>query len=126
VVKLDPFALVTDKMKIVGRGKVNLETEKLDLNWTAKPRRGIGLSASMLTNPYIKLVGTLSNPQVSVKPLSAAGNTAAAFGTAGLSLLAKGFWDRFTSTKSVCRKARKKYALKQDPEAVPLPGSQSP
>ena len=111
VARLDPLAIVTDKMKIAGRGRIYLETERLDLSWTAKPRRGIGLSASMITNPYVKLGGTLSNPQLTVKPLQAAGATAAAFGTAGLSLLAKGFWDRFTSTKRVCKKAGKKYGI---------------
>ncbi len=111
VARLDPLAIVTDKMMIAGQGRIHLETEKLDFSWTAKPRRGIGLSASMITNPYVKLGGTLSKPQVTVKPLRAAGATAAAFGTAGLSLLAKGFWDRFTSTKKVCQKAEKKYGI---------------
>ena len=101
----------SDKMKIVGHGKIQLETEKIDFSWTAKPRRGIGLSASIITNPYVKLSGTLSKPHVTVKPLHAAGATAAAVGTAGLSLLAKGFWDRLTSTKRVCKKARKKYGI---------------
>ncbi len=111
--KLGPLALVTDKMKIVGRGNVDLETEKIDLSWTAKPRHGLGLSASIITNQYVKLSGTLSKPYLTVKPLKAATTTAAAVGTAGLSLLAKGFWDRFTSTKRVCKKAQKKYGIDQ-------------
>ena len=113
VAKFDPLGLVTDKMKIIGRGSVHLETEKLDLSWTAKPRRGLGLSASSITNQYVKLSGTLSKPHVTVKPLKAATTTAAAVGTVGLSLLAKGFWDRFTSTKRVCKNAEKKYGIDQ-------------
>ena len=81
VAKLDPLGLVTDKMKILGRGSVDLETEKIDLSWTAKPRRGLGLSASSITNQYLKLGGTLSKPHVTVKPLTAATTTAAAVGT---------------------------------------------
>ncbi len=84
---------------------------KINLSWTAKPRRGLGLSASSITNQYLKLSGTLSKPRVTVKPLKATATTTAAVGTAGLSLLAKGFWDRFTSTKRVCKNAEKKYGI---------------
>ncbi|MHC4848854.1 MAG: hypothetical protein ACYTEG_10415, partial [Planctomycetota bacterium] len=65
-VTLDPFALVTTRVKIIGRGKLDLETEKIDVAWAAKPRKGIGLSASAVTNPYVKLGGTLSSPSMSV------------------------------------------------------------
>jgi hypothetical protein len=106
-VRLDPFALVTDEAQIVGRGTLDLKTEKLDVAWAAKPRKGIGLSASAITNPYVKLGGTLSKPSISVQPLRAAAATAAAWTTGGLSFLAKGFWDRATSGKKICRKARK-------------------
>ncbi len=74
----------------------------------AKPRKGIGLSASAVTNPYLKLGGTLSKPSISVKPLGAAAATAAAWTTGGLSFLAKGFWDRATSGNKICRQAREK------------------
>ena len=76
--------------------------------WAAKPRRGVGLSASALTNSYIKLGGTLSEPSLTIKPLQAVTATTAAVATAGLSILAKGFWDRFTSGKRSCRKAKKR------------------
>ena len=99
-------------MKIAGHGSIDFKTEKLNLNYAAKPRKGIGLSASTFTNPYIKLGGTLSDPKVTVKPLTAATATAAAITTGGLSILAKGFWDRFTSGKRACRKATKKAGIK--------------
>ena len=67
VARIQPLLGVTDKMKIAGRGRIDLSTEKLDFSWVAKPRRGIGLSASTITNPYIKLGGTLSTPSLSVK-----------------------------------------------------------
>ncbi len=112
VAKLGPLVMLTDKMKIAGRGKIDFETEKLDLNFAAKPRKGIGLSASTFTNPYIKLGGTLSKPKMTVKPLEAATATAAAITTVGLSIVAKGFWDRFTSGKRACKKATKKAGIK--------------
>jgi hypothetical protein len=107
-VTLDPFALVTTRTKIIGRGKLDLDTEKIDVAWAAKPRKGIGLSASAFTNPYVKLGGTLSSPSMSVEPLRATATTVVAWTTGGLSFLAKGFWDRATSGKKICRKARKR------------------
>ncbi len=106
VARLRPLIAVTDKMKIAGRGSIDLSTEKLDLSWVAKPRRGIGLSASTITNPYVKLGGTLSAPSLTVKPLQAATATTAAIMTGGLSILAKGFWDRFTSGTRACEKLK--------------------
>ena len=112
VAKLGPIVMVTNKMQIVGQGEIDLATEKLNLSWTAKPRKGIGLSASTFTNPYVKLSGTLAEPSVTVKPLQATATTAAAVTTGGLSILAKGFWDRFTSGTKACKKAKKKAGLK--------------
>ncbi len=109
--KLGPLVMVTDKMQIVGRGEIDLATEKLDLAWTAKPRKGVGLSASTFTNPYVKLGGTLTEPRVTVKPLQAAAATTAAVTTGGLSILAKGFWDRVTSGKKACQRAKKKAGI---------------
>ena len=62
---------------------VIINTEKLNLEWVTKPRKGLGLSASMITNPYIKLGGTLGNPSIEMKPLEALTTTGAAVATAG-------------------------------------------
>ena len=102
---LQPIALRTDKMTVVGYGKIDFGTERLDLVWTAKPRKGIGVSASAITNPYVKLGGTLGTPSIEVKPLDAVIATGAGVATLGLSFLAKGMWDRVTADKKVCKKA---------------------
>ena len=106
-VTLDPLVAQTDRMTMLASGRVNLQTEEIDLDWVIKQRRGIGISASTFTNPYIKLGGTLSEPSVEVKPLRAATATGAAVATGGLSLLGKGFWDRITSERKVCKRALK-------------------
>ena len=106
---LRPLALQTDKVTVVGDGKIDLNDEKLDLDWTAKPRKGVGVSASAITNPYIKVGGTLGNPSIEVEPLQAATTTGVAVATAGLSLLARGLWDRVTAERKVCKRARKRW-----------------
>jgi uncharacterized protein involved in outer membrane biogenesis len=112
---LEPMALQSDKMTMLGKGKIDLGTEKLDLEWITKPRKGIGISASMITNPYIKLGGTLSNPSVQMKGMEAVASTGVAVATMGISLVAKGFLDRITAEKKVCKKALEEIGRQSDP-----------
>lgn len=105
VAKLEPLALQTDKMTMIGDGWIRFESEKLGLDWVTKPRKGIGLSASTFTNPYIKLGGTLSSPNIEMKPLDALATTGAAVATVGLTLLARGLWDRITAEQNACARA---------------------
>jgi uncharacterized protein involved in outer membrane biogenesis len=108
IARLEPMAIQTDKMTMLGGGTVDLNTEKLDLDWVTKPRKGFGLSASMITNPYIRLGGTLADPNLAMKPLEAMTTTGVAVATGGLSILGKGLWDRVTAEQKVCDKALKK------------------
>jgi hypothetical protein len=104
---LDPLALRTDVTTVVGHGRVNLQTEKMTLEWAAKPRKGIGFSASAITNPYVRVGGTLGDPSIEIKPIDSVANTGAAVATAGLSILGRGLWDRVTAEKNVCKNALK-------------------
>jgi hypothetical protein len=45
----------------------------------------------------------LKKPQVGIDPTSSATTTGVAVATAGLSLLAKGLWDRAAAEKSICK-----------------------
>jgi uncharacterized protein involved in outer membrane biogenesis len=111
---LEPMALQSDKMTMLGKGNIDLNTEKLNLQWVTKPRKGIGLSASMITNPYIKLGGTLSNPSVQLKGAEAVASTGAAVATLGISLVAKGMLDRITAEKKVCKQALEEIGRQPD------------
>ena len=108
VAVMEPMAVQTDVMTVLGGGKIDFSTEKLDLNWATKPRKGIGVSASLITNPYIKLGGTLANPSIEMKPIEAMTSTGIAVATGGISILAKGLFDRITAEQKVCEQALKK------------------
>jgi hypothetical protein len=108
VARIEPMVARTDVMTLVGSGRIDFATEKIDFQWTAKPRKGVGLSASTITNPYIKLGGTLANPVVEVKPLEAVTSTGVAVATGGLSILGKGLLDRITAERKVCKQALRK------------------
>jgi hypothetical protein len=101
-VSVEPIAVRTDKLTVVGHGRVDLRTEDIQLEWTLKPRTGVGLSPGAIANPYVKLGGTLSSPRLEVKALHAVASTGAAVATMGLTVLAKGFYDRITAEKKVC------------------------
>ncbi len=108
VMTLDPAALQTEKVTVLGDGTIDFATEKLRFDWITKPRKGIGVSASMFTNPYIRLGGTMAKPAIEMKPAQAMASTGLAVATAGLTLIGKGLLDRITSDKNVCENATKK------------------
>ncbi|MGD8375523.1 MAG: hypothetical protein PVF68_05230 [Acidobacteriota bacterium] len=108
----------------MGDGRIRLENEALRLTWAVTPRKEIGVSATAITNPYIKLAGTLGDPNLTVKPLDAVVSTGAAVATMGLPLLARGMWDRGTAERKVCRRALKQIAkedVRRAEAAAPAP-----
>jgi hypothetical protein len=115
--ELDPMAIQTDKMTIVGQGRVDLATEKIGLDWVTKPRKGLGLSATAITNPYVRLGGTLGNPNIEMKPLEGLASTGIAVATGGLSLVGKGLLDRITAEQKVCELALKKVENRRQKKA---------
>jgi hypothetical protein len=107
VATIDPIAARTDRLTAVGSGQINFKNERINLTWSTQPRRGLGISASTLTNRFIQLGGTLSSPSINLDPTRAAITTGAAVATGGLSLLAEGLWDRVRAERDVCSAARK-------------------
>lgn len=90
-----------EKIKIVGGGDIDLNTEKLNIEFNTKPRKGVGVSADMFVTPFVKVVGTLASPTIGVDKKGAllAGATVA---TGGLALLAKGVADRAAGETDRC------------------------
>jgi len=117
VATLDPVTVQTDTLTILADGRVDFSTEKMSVDWITKPRKGFGVSASLLTNPYIKVGGTLSKPEIGIKPIEAAASTGLAVATGGLSILGKGLLDRLSAEQKVCdqaiKRAEKKLAKKE-------------
>jgi hypothetical protein len=107
IVQLGPLAMRTDRMVAVGSGEIDLGTEELSVHCAAMPRRGIGLSASTITNSYIKLGGSLSEPELSLSPLKAARDTGAAVLTGGLSILGRAVFNRVSAETNLCLRALK-------------------
>jgi len=103
VLKSDPvYVQQTDKLRIFANANIDLKTEKLDANFKIVPRKGLGISLSGLVNPYIKVTGTLGKPALVIDPEGALIEGSLAVATAGLSILAKSFKNRFLSDKDPC------------------------
>jgi len=69
----------TDRMSVVGQGKIDLKTEKLDLSLKPSSKQGVGsssigklsLSLGELAKPF-KLGGTIAEPSLALDPTQAA------------------------------------------------------
>lgn len=101
-VAVQPVVFRTRQITIFSEGEIDLRTEKIDLSFNSVPRKGLGLSASTLINPFIKVGGRLKSPVVELDPANTVVRGGIAVATAGLSILAKSMGDRFLSSKDPC------------------------
>jgi hypothetical protein len=102
----------TSKMEIVGDGKIDLATERLNITMTPNAKSGIGVNVGSLVK-FLKLGGTLTNP----RPAADAGGLlksglaiGAAISTGGVSILAEGIAKRALNAGSACAAIRKERA----------------
>ncbi|MDZ7839724.1 MAG: AsmA family protein [Gammaproteobacteria bacterium] len=112
------IALQTDKVNALGSGIIDLETEALDIRVKPKAREGIGVGLGSLSGA-VALGGTLAEPKPVADAQGMAGAAATiggAIATGGMSLLAKGLFDRTFSTKDPCGVARGKTAAEVQAE----------
>jgi uncharacterized protein involved in outer membrane biogenesis len=100
---IENFAIQTDKMATIAKGSVNFEDEKLNLTVRASPREGLGISIGSVANSLFKLGGTLQNPKLQIDTASSVVTTGAAVATGGLSIIAKGLWDRAKAQTDICK-----------------------
>lgn len=102
VATIENLALQSDQLTVIASGNVDFATEKLDLSMRAKPREGFGVSLGAIANSFLKLGGTLKKPGISMDAASSVATTGAAVATGGLSLLARGLWDRVSAEADMC------------------------
>jgi len=102
-VTVKPVVVQTEKVTITAHGTIDLHTEKLLLNFNTSPRKGIGVSPGMFTNPFIRLEGTLASPKIGVGAKGVASGAMAA-ATGGMTVVAGGFFDRMKGEQDLCGK----------------------
>jgi uncharacterized protein involved in outer membrane biogenesis len=100
-VTVQPVLVQTEKVTITAQGTIDLHTEKLLLDFNTRPRKGIGVSPGMFTNPLIRLEGTLASPKIGVGAKGVASGALAA-ATGGATVVAGGFIDRMQGEQDLC------------------------
>jgi len=93
----------TTKIRMMSEISVNLKDEKLGLTFKTTPKRTLSVSAGELVNPYVRVVGTMGRPRLAVDEKGFLISGGAAVATGGLSILARGVWDRMSRSKNPCK-----------------------
>ena len=107
-VVLDPLIYQTKQIIIVSGGTINLNTEDIGLDFHTQVRKGFGLSAGMVLNPFIRLGGKLASPMIELDPEGVVVKGTVAVATMGLSVLGRSLYDRFLASKDPCGQALEK------------------
>ncbi len=105
VISAPSILVLTDKIRILAQAKIDLDSEALDLSARTLPRQSLGISAAEIVNPYVKIVGTLAAPRLSLDQKGVLMAGGAAVATGGLSVLAKAAWDRLSRDADPCEEA---------------------
>ena len=104
---LSPIVVHSERLTIVSDGNIDLNSERLNITFNSKQRKGLGISASDLVNPFIKVGGTLASPSLELDPGSTVVKGGIAVATMGISILANSLAERFLSSKDPCGDALK-------------------
>jgi AsmA-like protein len=102
VAKIEKLAVQTGKLTIISSGNIDLSSEALDLTLRTKTREGLGISLGGVVNSFLKIGGTLKAPSVGVDAAGSVTTAGAAVATGGLSVLARGLWDRVSAEADMC------------------------
>ncbi len=102
VANIEEMALQTDRLTIVSSGKIDFSDETIDLSLRTKSREGLGISVGGVANSFVKIGGTLREPALGVDAAGTVTTTGAAVATGGLSVIARGLWDRLSSEIDLC------------------------
>ncbi len=105
VATIDNVAMQTEKLTILMFGGANFADESVDLSLRATPREGIGISVGGVANSFLKLGGTFLEPQLEIDTKATVTTGGVAVATGGLSLLARGLWDRMSAENDICAEA---------------------
>jgi len=109
---LNPVIVQTENVTILSNGSIDLRSENINLEFNSRERTGIGISAGMVVNPFIKLGGRLSAPNLELDPSSAVVFGGLAVATGGFSLLARSLADRYFRDNDPCATAVEEIMLR--------------
>lgn len=102
---MNKVAVETDKIDVLGSGKVNLKNEKIDFDFTLRKKSGIDIPMGNF-DKYVRLEGTLGQPNIVLDPKGAIQEGISIFSalaTGGLSLVVDQVFDTLSQEKNPCQ-----------------------
>ncbi|MEM6301469.1 MAG: AsmA family protein [Pseudomonadota bacterium] len=106
IIHLDPgFVFRSEKLDLSARGTIDLSKERLAVRFDNQARKGLGISAASLVNPYVQITGSMSKPSLALDLTNTALMGGAAIASGGLTVLAKPLYGRFLPSKDPCAEA---------------------
>lgn len=107
LVSAEPMAaLSTNRLLVQSTGTINLADESMNLGFKSTPTKLLSLNFAEMLNPFVRIRGTMAAPQVELDPAGTLVYGGAAAATGGLSILAKGLWDRIRGSEKPCEGLR--------------------
>jgi hypothetical protein len=106
------LALQAKEVTVLAAGTIDLATEEIAIAIRPKAREGLGVSTVNLAGIYYRLGGTLAKPVVkaaSERILKTGVTLGAAWLSSGLTVLAKGLFDRLGDKGDVCKNAAHRF-----------------
>jgi hypothetical protein len=117
------YALRTDKANLIGRLKIDLTKELMELALDSRSREGVGLSVGNVFSNTIRVKGPLTNPQIVPHTTGLLWRGWAAFMTAGLSVVGESVIKRALSAENPCKSLKKDIRKEVCGTEEPMAGS---
>lgn len=115
VLTLDPGLIFRSKeVDLSAYGQVDLKSEKISINFNNRARKGLGISAASVVNPFVGVTGTLARPTLGLDITSSAISGGAAVATAGATIIAKPLLERIFKRGDPCEAALKQWNKNTD------------
>jgi hypothetical protein len=94
------LALRNEQINLLGGGALKLATGEIELGFKTAQRKGVGLLG--FADRLVRVSGTLQNPTIKLNVATSLTYGAAAWATAGLSVLADSIFTRLTAFSNPC------------------------
>ncbi|WOJ95523.1 AsmA family protein [Congregibacter brevis] len=106
VLSLDPgFVFRSAQIDLSAQGQIDLRSEKLNISFNNRARKGLGISAASVINPFVAVTGTLAKPSLGLDIASSAISGGAAVASAGVTIIAKPLLERIFARGNPCEAA---------------------
>jgi hypothetical protein len=92
----------TERLNLFARGRIDLASERLDIDFRTEARKGVGISVGKILNPYVEVGGTLREPRLTLDAKGAVVSGGAALASGGLSVALPVLRDRVQGFRNPC------------------------